>query len=658
MQRKLYVARALSLICVAVIAIAHLAWADDVVLTANDDGRRIRLQTADVLVVDLSSHLSSGYSWRVTAMDKAVLGQLGENEIIQPTQLGEQEKERLRFTGVSRGRTRLKLELVRPWQPAVPLNTFSVVVISQGAYAGTYRAPLPLQAAEVPPEEIHALGLPASFNWCDQGGCTPIKNQGNCGSCWAFATVGAFESAILIQDGVAKDLSEQYLISCNSETWGCSGGFFAHAYHTDTFIAEENEAGAVYEADFPYSAADAPCNGPHTHHEKLDDWGYVDQSWSVPTVAQLKQAIYDHGPISAAVCAGNAMSRYTGGIFTSHCSTVNHGVVLTGWDDDGGYFYMRNSWGPGWGESGNMRIKYGVAEIGYGASWVDYQGSPHGVAAPSDLAARLTSDRQVDLTWQDNSDNEEAFDIERRIGSGQWLFLASVAADQTHYSDDSVIPGASYAYRVKAANVGGDSGYSNMATVTFPSDAQTVFEDNFETDLGWQVNPDGNDTATTGTWERSDPQGTFAFGTTLQLNDTVSGSTCLATGAPAGSSAGTYDIDGGGTTILSPEIQLPLSAEGITLELSYTLAHLYNSSADDYLRITVISDSDTQVILNETGARRNRQGQWTRLSASLDGFAGNTIQLVIEAADNGGGSLVEAAVDDVKIAVVNSDSNE
>jgi predicted secreted protein len=641
-----------------VISIAHMAWADDVMLNVNDDGQRIRLKTADVLVVDLSSHLSSGYSWRVAAMDKTVLDQLGENEIIQPPQPGEPEVERLRFSGVSRGRTRLKLELVRPWQPSVPQETFSVVVISLGAYAGAYRVSAPLQAAEVPPEEIQALGLPASFNWCDQGGCTPIKNQGTCGGCWAFATVGVFEAAILIHDGATKDLSEQYLISCNAEGWGCNGGFFAHAYFTDTFIAGENDAGAVYEADFPYRATDVPCNGPHTHYEKLDDWGYVDRSWSVPTVAQLKQAIYDHGPISVAVCAGSAMSRYTGGVFSSHCSSVNHGVVLTGWDDDGGYFHMRNSWGTHWGESGYMRIKYGVSQIGYGATYVDYQGSSQGIAAPSNLEARVTPDLQVDLTWQDNSDNEAAFDIERRVGSGQWLYLASVEADQTYYSDDSVIPGETYAYRAKATSSGGDSAYSDAATVTLPNDSQTVFEDNFETDMGWQVNPAGNDTATTGMWERDDPQGTTAYGTALQLNDTVSGGTCLVTGAPAGLNAGTFDIDGGDTTILSPEIHLPQSAAGITLELNYTLAHLYNSSADDFLRITVISDSDSQVILNESGAGQNRPGRWSRLTASLNGFAGNTIQLVIEAADNGRASLVEAAIDDVRIVLVDPDQGD
>ena len=67
--------------------------------------------------------------------------------------------------------------------------------------------------------------LPSSFNWCDLGACPPVRNQGGCGSCWAFGTVGPLESNILIHGGDAPDLSEQYLVSCNSDGWGCGGGW-------------------------------------------------------------------------------------------------------------------------------------------------------------------------------------------------------------------------------------------------------------------------------------------------------------------------------------------------------------------------------------------------------------------------------------------------
>jgi C1A family cysteine protease len=74
-------------------------------------------------------------------------------------------------------------------------------------------------------------GLPEAFDWRSFGGCTVVKNQASCGSCWAFATVGPLECNIRIRDGVTVDLSEQWLVSCNRDGWDCGGGFFAHDYH-------------------------------------------------------------------------------------------------------------------------------------------------------------------------------------------------------------------------------------------------------------------------------------------------------------------------------------------------------------------------------------------------------------------------------------------
>ncbi len=233
-------------------------------------------------------------------------------------------------------------------------------------------APTPTPTATTTPDG-NPSGLPAAFDWRDYGGVTSVKSQGSCGSCWAFATVGPLEANIKIEDGVEKNLSEQYLVSCNTDGWGCSGGWWAHDYHQWKKPPSESEAGAVLEAESPYVASDTSCGGPYSHPYQIDSWTYVGSSWGVPSVEDIKQAIYDHGPVSVAVCVNSDFQYYTSGVFTGpECTDINHAVVLVGWNDADGAWILRNSWGSWWGESGYMRIAYGTSEVGYSANYVVY----------------------------------------------------------------------------------------------------------------------------------------------------------------------------------------------------------------------------------------------------------------------------------------------
>ncbi|MGN9809697.1 M28 family metallopeptidase [Micromonospora sp. BQ11] len=174
----------------------------------------------------------------------------------------------------------------------------------------------------------------------------------------------------------------------------------------------------------------------------------------------------------------------------------------------------------------------------------------------------------------------------------------------------------------------------------------TIYSDTFETATGWTTNPAGTDTATLGRWERGDPAATSS-GVATQLGTTVSGSFDLVTGPLAGSSAGAYDLDGGVSTIQSPAITLP-STGSLNLSLSWYLAHLNNSSSADYLRVRVVGGS-TVTVLNATGAATDRAAAWQTAGADISALRGQTVRIVIDAADASGASLVEAAVDDVKI---------
>ncbi|MFF0243480.1 M28 family peptidase [Streptosporangium sandarakinum] len=182
-----------------------------------------------------------------------------------------------------------------------------------------------------------------------------------------------------------------------------------------------------------------------------------------------------------------------------------------------------------------------------------------------------------------------------------------------------------------------------IATATPPV---TVYSDTFETATGWTVNPAGTDTATLGQWERGVPQATTSSGA-KQLGTTVSGTNDLVTGRLAGAAAGDHDVDGGTTTVQSPPITLPASGP-LKLGFSWYLAHGSNSSSADYLRVKVVGSTTTQVF-QQLGAAANRNGAWAAAEVDVSSYAGQTVRILVEAADASTASLVEAGIDDVKI---------
>ena len=173
-----------------------------------------------------------------------------------------------------------------------------------------------------------------------------------------------------------------------------------------------------------------------------------------------------------------------------------------------------------------------------------------------------------------------------------------------------------------------------------------LFFDDFESDLGWITNPNGSDSATTGHWQRGDPQETNLRGP-KQLGTTPSGSNALVTDPLAGSSVGVNDIDNGTTSIRSPDIIIPANGE-TTLSFHYYFAHSNRASNADFLRVQIVS-ATTQTLFEEFGAAENDNGEWESFHTNLNDYAGQTIHLLISAADAANGSIIEAALDDVKI---------
>ena len=180
-------------------------------------------------------------------------------------------------------------------------------------------------------------------------------------------------------------------------------------------------------------------------------------------------------------------------------------------------------------------------------------------------------------------------------------------------------------------------------------DTQTTYQEDFESSdtLGWTTNPNGTDTATTGVWEATAPEGTAWNGVELQL-ESNQGDNALVTGGQDDGSVGFNDVDGGVTSAVSELLAVPADVES-KLSFDYSFAHLHNSSSDDFFRVSVVGENQTDVVLEERGDSVDRAGQWTEFSTDLSAYAGQNVQLLVEAGDLSNTSLVEAGIDNVQI---------
>ena len=216
--------------------------------------------------------------------------------------------------------------------------------------------------------------LPGKLDWRDNGGnyVTPVRNQGSCGSCWAFAATAALESAqlrALRTPGVDLNLAEQIMLSCSGAGDCENGGYVGGAAD---FILN---TGLPPESFYPYTAKDGTCStaAPHWMESayKINDWNYV--AYSSPTASTLKAALLTYGPLVTTFDVyEDFYNHYSSGIYSyvSGNYVGGHAVLLVGYDDPGQYFIVKNSWSPSWGESGYFRIAY--SELSSKVNFGDY----------------------------------------------------------------------------------------------------------------------------------------------------------------------------------------------------------------------------------------------------------------------------------------------
>ncbi|XP_073010005.1 oryzain alpha chain-like [Typha latifolia] len=200
--------------------------------------------------------------------------------------------------------------------------------------------------------------LPDSVDWRKKGAVVSVKDQGSCGSCWAFSTIAAVEGINQIVTGDLISLSEQELVDCDtSYNQGCDGGLMDYAFE---FII--NNGGIDTEEDYPYNARDGRCDTYRKNARVVSIDSYEDVP--VNDEKALQKAVANQ-PISVAIEAGGrAFQLYQSGIFTGICGTeLDHGVTAVGYGTENGkdYWIVKNSWGGDWGEDGYVRMERNIA---------------------------------------------------------------------------------------------------------------------------------------------------------------------------------------------------------------------------------------------------------------------------------------------------------
>lgn len=304
-----------------------------------------------------------------------------------------------------------------------------------------------LEVIQPPDTNVYTqVDLPSKLDWRDFEGenwLTPIKQQGLCNSCWAFASMASIESRIKIWNNDptrSPDFSEQFILSCwEPENYPCNiggpaeGGFFVMT-----------NIGVPDEACFPYEASEVrvgmppcnPCQDFENRLVKILDYGWVGGDRNSTNIEAIKEALLVDGPVMGSLLVYADFEIYSGGIYeyTGNTNAPNfaHAVTLIGWDDNTTppCWIVKNSWGLGWGELGYFRIIMGTNNCGieqvnvFGIPVVDTEPIINSLTANPDIVSSTYFSQMVDVTITadvtDNSDPNPTCRITEVTCSQSW----------------------------------------------------------------------------------------------------------------------------------------------------------------------------------------------------------------------------------------------
>jgi C1A family cysteine protease len=227
--------------------------------------------------------------------------------------------------------------------------------VIRGGFIGTTESPSLRGKSKCSQYSYQQIKVPSSIDWRTSGAVTPVKDQGQCGSCWSFSATGAMEGAWSISTGNLVSLSEEQLVDCSKRygNLGCNGGLMDNAfqYAIDT--------GMCVESDYPYTASAGSCQSTCEPEVTITDCA------DVPANNQLalKEAV-SFGPVSIAIEADQRIFQsYSSGVITSSsCGTeLDHGVLIVGYGTEPetqiDYWLVKNSWSSSWGDEGYVKIE-------------------------------------------------------------------------------------------------------------------------------------------------------------------------------------------------------------------------------------------------------------------------------------------------------------
>jgi len=205
--------------------------------------------------------------------------------------------------------------------------------------------------------DVEASG---EIDWVSKGAVTPVKNQGQCGSCWSFSTTGALEGAYYLKNGKLVSFSEQNLVDCDRTDGGCHGGLMDNA-----FDWIKSNGGLCTEEEYPYTARKSfQCKSC-----SIVEGSAIKSHTDVPKNSDsAMMSALSQQPVSIAIEADQKdFQLYSSGVFTAPCgTTLDHGVLAVGYGTESGedYYKVKNSWGETWGEKGYIKLARGVSQRG------------------------------------------------------------------------------------------------------------------------------------------------------------------------------------------------------------------------------------------------------------------------------------------------------